>query len=98
MKLHTYVNEILDIAKANNVSWDIGADMFLANIRNFGKADIPFWYKGADQVNYQSLKGSERELELSKPAFAEAYRKHNKEIIALRKNKEFDKVKEIMEA
>lgn len=54
MNLNTYVNEILDIATANDVSWDVGADMFLANIRNSGDETLPY-YPGAFS-DYAALK------------------------------------------
>ena len=97
MRLHTYVNEILDIAKFNNMSFDIGADMLLANVRNYGKPTLPF-YKGAAKLNYTNMKNHIKELENSKPDFVVAYRKHMKEIIALRKQGNFKKARAIMEA
>lgn len=54
MNLNTYVNEIMDIATANDVSWDVGADMFLANVRNSGDETLPH-YPGAF-VDYAALK------------------------------------------
>ena len=96
MTLHTYTNEIIAIAKAQNVSWDIGADMFIQNIRNAGQNGLPY-YKGAEHIQYEAMKDYIKELELSKPAFCEAYRKHNAEIIPLRKDGKYDEVKKIME-
>lgn len=54
MDLKKYVNEIIDIAEANNMEWDEGKDMFLANIRNSGEAGTPY-YPGAF-VDYPKLK------------------------------------------
>lgn len=54
MEVKKYVNEILDIAVENDVSWDIGLDMFLANVRNCGEPDTPY-YPGAF-VDYAALK------------------------------------------
>ena len=54
MDLKKYVNEIIDIAEANGMGWDIGKDMFLANIRNCGNDARPY-YPGA-YVDYPALK------------------------------------------
>ena len=54
MDLKKYVNEIIDIAEANGMGWDIGKEMFLANIRNCGNDALPC-YPGA-YVDYPALK------------------------------------------
>lgn len=54
MKLITYKKEIVSIAKANDVPWDVARDMFLANIRNAGSPELPH-YAGADEVDYLAL-------------------------------------------
>ena len=84
MKLHTYINEILDIAKAEHMSMDVAVNMFLANVKNAGDSSLPH-YKGADHVDYAALKPHVKELEESWPAFRETFEKYQKEIIALRK-------------
>lgn len=68
MKLHTYINEILDIAKAEHMSMDVAVNMFLANVKNAGDSSLPH-YKGADNVDYAALKPHVKELEESWPAF-----------------------------
>ena len=55
MKLIPYLHEIFDIANANDMPWDVGIDMFLANIRNAGDEDLPY-YEGAEHINYIVLK------------------------------------------
>ena len=70
MKLHTYINEILDIAKAEHMSMDVAVNMFLANVKNAGDSSLPH-YKGADHVDYAALKPHVKELEESWPAFRE---------------------------
>ena len=55
MKLIPYLHEIFDIANANDMPWDVGIDMFLANIRNAGDEDLPY-YEGAEHINYIGLK------------------------------------------
>lgn len=54
MHLYDYVNDIWDIAHANDVDIGVGKDMFLANIRNFGDPAAPH-YAGADDVDYGAL-------------------------------------------
>lgn len=54
MKLIDYKNEIIAISKAEDVSWDVAMDMFLANVRNAGQEGAPH-YKGADEVDYAAL-------------------------------------------
>ncbi len=93
MKLHTFVNEIFDIAHANNVSWDIGKDMFLANIRNEGMGALPH-YAGADEVDFATLKPILVELADSGEDFVEIVRENYDEVVALRKD---GKRKEITE-
>lgn len=54
MKLINYKEEIRAISRANDVSWDVARDMFLANVRNAGVDGAPY-YPGADQVDYKAL-------------------------------------------
>lgn len=53
MELKNYVNEIVNIAKANDMSWDIGMDMFVANIQNHG-IEAPY-YAGAGNFDYGAI-------------------------------------------
>lgn len=55
MKLITCKKEIVSIAKANDVPWDVARDMFLANVRNAGNPGLPH-YPGADEVDYAALR------------------------------------------
>lgn len=54
MNLKNFEKEIVSIAKANDMSWDIGLDMFIANIQNAGVEGAPY-YAGAN-VDYAALK------------------------------------------
>lgn len=54
INLKNFEKEIISIAKANNMSWDIGKDMFIANIQNAGVEGAPY-YAGAD-MDYAALK------------------------------------------
>lgn len=53
MELKNYMNEINAIARANDMPWDVGKDMFVANIQNFGVDGAPY-YAGAD-IDYAPL-------------------------------------------
>ena len=53
--LKNYKNEINAIAIANDMPWDVGKDMFVANIQNAGGEGAPY-YAGADKVDYKALK------------------------------------------
>lgn len=88
MDLKKYVNEIIDIAEANGMGWDIGKDMFLANIRNCGDETKPH-YPGA-YVDYPALKlrleaMTDEEVTEMKNDFDYWYRAHIEEIVRARK-------------
>ena len=55
LNLIDYKQEIVAIAKANDVSWADARDMFLANIKNAGEDALPY-YEGAEEVDYLALK------------------------------------------
>lgn len=96
MKLHTYTNEIIEIAKANDVSWDVGKDMFLANIRSAGQQDAPYYYQGAEDVDYAALQPHLEELEKSTEDFMADYRANQTELIRLRREEDYEAVKALM--
>ena len=54
LNLMDYREEIIAIAKANDVSWADARDMFLANIKNAGENALPY-YEGAEEVDYRAL-------------------------------------------
>ena len=88
MMLKEYVNEIIAIAEANDMSWDIGADMFIANIRNSHDIGAPY-YPGAF-VDYPALHPelqamTAEEVAEMKNEFDAWYRAHADEIRAARK-------------
>jgi hypothetical protein len=80
MKLHNFTTEIMDIADKNGVTWDVGKDMFMANIINEGDADRPKYYAGADHVKYAELKAHYDELAKSSVDFVAAYQANYTEI------------------
>ena len=55
MNLMDYREEIIAVARANDVSWADARDMFLANIKNAGADALPY-YEGAEEVDYLALK------------------------------------------
>ena len=76
MKLITYKDEIRAISRANNVSWDVARDMFLANVRNAGSEGAPH-YTGADEVDYMAI---QIELpELGTQAYADMCNEFNRD-------------------
>ena len=84
MKLHEYTQEIFNIAAANDVSWDVGKDMFLANIRNAGDKSLPY-YPGAEGLDYAALKPHYDELADSAVAFGRKVRENYGRLTALRR-------------
>ena len=52
---YEYLPEILAIAKENKVSWDIGFNMFTKNIKDANVPDDPYFYHGADELNYAEI-------------------------------------------
>ena len=95
MKLHEYTNEIIDIAEANNMSFDIGADMFLANVRNAGEGGAPY-YAGAAGVDYAALKPYHEELTASYPDFLTDFRANQTRIATFRREGDTEAVKAVM--
>lgn len=97
--LNPYVNEIIAIAGANNVSWDVGSNMFLTNIKNVDVAGAPY-YEGAD-VDYGKLADelgpidSETERDMLQ-TFRDCYEEHMAEVIALRKEGKYAEAAMIM--
>ena len=97
MKLHKYVNEIINIGTENGMGWHEGASMFLANVRNAGDPSLEH-YAGAESVDYAALKPHVDELAGSAQQFVEDYRANQSEIIRLRKEGKYDEVTALMEA
>lgn len=67
--LKNYKKEIIDIAVENNMPWDVGADMFVANIKNAGHEDLPY-YAGAEEVDYLALQPEWNAMSLEQQANA----------------------------
>lgn len=83
MRLHDYVQEIFDISAANDVSWDVGKDMFLTNIRNAGQEGMPC-YPGVEGLDYAILKPHYEELADSAVEFVLLVQKRYSEIVEAR--------------
>lgn len=91
MKLHTYINEIADIARENDVDYGVAKDMFLANVEKGGRVQGQDWYEGAPDVDYAALQPHYQELVETGAAFMEAVQSHYKEIVALREQHQYAK-------
>lgn len=98
--LNKYVNDIIAIAGANDMPWDVGSNMFLANAKNVG-IDGAEHYPGADHLDWAAIAD---ELAPITPAteadmlntFAKDYRAHMAEVIAARKVGDYAKAVEVM--
>lgn len=99
--LHEHVNEILDIAAANNRSWDEGARMFLNNCQDAGMEGDQAFYHGADGVDYAALhqvcpaRGTAEAAGMLN-AFIEDYRAREDAIIRLRAAGDTEGAKDVM--
>lgn len=94
MRLLDFVNDIFDIAAANDVSWDVGLDMFLANIQNVVTYPEAPRYAGAETLDYEALSTIYGELytEEQLKEFNDQVRKFYPEICELRKDGKRDSV------
>ena len=50
--LNQYKKEIIEIARANDVSEDVARDMFVANLEKGEEIEGLPWYGGADDFDY----------------------------------------------
>lgn len=98
--LNKYVNEIISIAGTNDVGWDVGVNMFLANVKNHGKDGTPY-YKGADELDWAAV-GAELapftdadEADMINTYCAD-YRENMKLVQAARMSGDYDRAVEIM--
>ena len=97
--LNPYVNEIIAIATANDVAWDVGSNMFLTNIKNVDVPGAPY-YEGAD-ADYGKLADevgpidSKTEQDMLQ-TFRDCYNEHMSEVIALRKEGKYAEAAMVM--
>lgn len=94
--LNPYVNDIIAIAGANDVGWDVGADMFIANVR--AKTNL---YKGADHLDWEAVAAEIGDFTPAEQAdmlttYCADYRKHMDEVIALRRTGRYGEAVEVM--
>lgn len=98
-RLNKYVNEIIAIAGANDTTWDVGCNMFLANVKNYDKPDAPY-YKGADldwpEVAAELCPFTDEDERDMLQTFRDDYNKHMQEVIALRKEGKYDEAVKVM--
>ena len=98
-KLNRYVNEIIAIAGANDVGWDVGCNMFLSNVKNYGVEGAPY-YTGAD-LDWPDVAAdlcpftAEDERDMLQ-TFRDDYNAHMDEIIALRAEGKYDEAVKVM--
>ena len=93
MRLHSYVNEILDMALFFQASPGVGMGLFLTNVQK-GKQ----YYGGAPEVNFGALHPYYRELLDSQKSFLEALDRNNAEIVRMRGNGERFLLRRFMES
>lgn len=97
--LNKYVNEIIAIAGANDTTWDVGCNMFLANVKNYDKPDAPY-YAGAD-LDWPEVAAEigpftgEEEVDMLQ-TFRDDYDTHMKEVIALRAEGKYEEAAQVM--
>lgn len=99
-KLNKYVNEIISIADANDVGWDVGVNMFLANVKNHGGDGLPH-YAGADGLDWAKVGAelapftAEDEADMVN-TYCEDYRRNMKLVQAAQMSGDYDRAAEIM--
>lgn len=91
MHLYDYVNEIWDIAHANDADVGVAKDMFLANIRNANDPTAPH-YDGADTVDYAGLQMYLPELIESAEEYDKIVSAHYNDIVKAREEGDRDRV------
>lgn len=92
IRLHSYVNEIFDIAAKHNVDVGVGESMFLCNVRH-GKE----MYDGSNGVNWAGLTDDYADLCHSAYNYRRAVSKNLQKIVALRKAKKRAEAKALIE-
>lgn len=95
--LNKYVNEIIEIATANDKEWDEGSNMFLSNVK--AGREI---YPGAD-LDWPAVAAEIGPFTQTEEAdmldtFKEDYSAHMAEVIALRKEGKYDEARKVMES
>jgi hypothetical protein len=90
MKLHAFVNEILDIGKENKVDYDVATNMFLNNIKDVNDPSDQYKYHGADRMNYLSLKPLLEQFEDEKNDFYAAFAKNREKVMEARNNGDYE--------
>lgn len=93
MRLHSYVNEILDMALFFQASPGVGMGLFLTNVQK-GKQ----YYGGAPEVNFGALHPYYHEFLASQVSFLQALDRNNAEIVRLRGNGERFLLRRFMES
>ena len=96
MRLHKYVNEVLDMAKANRVEYEIAIRMFTGNVMQAaGQGD--YVHKGLEDFDFTPLAPHLQELLDSSEGFVKDFEAHKAEVMACRKAGDYDGAVAIME-
>ena len=97
MRMHQYVNEVLDLAKANNVEYEIAIRMFTGNVMQAaGQGD--YVHPGLDGFDFAPLVPHLQELLDTSEGFVKDFEANKAEVMACRNAGDYDGAVAIMEA
>ena len=97
MRLHKYVNEVLDMAKANNVEYEIAIRMFTGNVMQAaGQGD--YVHPGLAGFDFAPLAPHLQELLDTSEGFVKDFEANKAEVMACRNAGDYDGAVAIMEA
>lgn len=97
MRLHKYVNEVLDMAKANRVEYEIAIRMFTGNVMQAaGQGD--YVHKGLEDFDFTPLAPHLQELLDTSEGFVKDFEANKAEVMACRNTGDYDGAVAIMEA
>ena len=97
MRLHQYVNEVLDMAKANSVEYEIAIRMFTGNVMQAaGQGD--YVHPGLEGFDFAPLVPHLQELLDTSADFVTDFEAHKEQIMECRKAENYDGAVAIMQA
>lgn len=97
MRLHQYVNEVLDMAKANRVEYEIAIRMFTGNVMQAaGQGD--YIHSGLEGFDFAPLVPHLQELLDTSEGFVTDFEANKAEVMACRNAGDYDGAVAIMEA
>lgn len=96
MRLHQFVNEVMDMAKANRVEYAIAIRMFTGNVMQAaGQGD--YIHSGLEGFDFAPLVPHLQELLDSSEGFVKDFEANKAEVMACRKVGDYDGAVAIME-